>query len=258
MTGATVVAIWKDDGTVSAASADTLIDESTLIVIGPYDNVDRLATFMGGPSPGGRVALVGAGRVGQEAGKMLNHAGIKPDVIDIKDRHLYFEGNFINGDATKPHILQKAKIKEVDTLIVTINDDSLNIFVALTCKQLNPQIDIVARAVNADVVPRMHQAGVNHVLSESIMGFQLLQVAMVDIGVLPKLSNYKICEVIWKNEPIIIRELNEIYEGDTKIICVIRDGEVIETSADFSLAKDDRVVILGTTEDVKKFIDLAS
>ncbi len=258
VTGATVVAIWNEDGSITAPGADTVFDESTLIVLGPHDNVDKLATFMGGPGPGGHVVLVGAGRVGQEAGKMLNQAGIKPYIIDIAERPMYFEGEYIVGDAIKPYVLQKAKIEEADTLIVTINDDSLNIFVALTCKQLNPGIDIVARAVNADVVDRMLQAGANHVLSESIMGFQLLQVAMVDMGVLPRPSNYMICEITWEKDPITIAELTGLLKGDTQIICVVRNGEAIEPSIDFLLYRNDSIVVLGAIENVKDLKEVVS
>ncbi|UMZ73714.1 potassium channel family protein [Natranaerofaba carboxydovora] len=255
-TGATVVAIWNEDGTVTAPSAKTILDNSTLIVLGPQDNVDHLATFMGGPGPGGHVVLVGAGRVGQEAGKMLNYAGIYPDVIDIKERPLYFKGNLITGDSTKTSVLQKAKIEEADTLILTINDDSINIFTALNCKKLNPNIDIVSRAVSTDVVDRLHQAGVNHVLSETIMGFQLLQVAMVDMGVLPKLSNYLIREIKWNREPTKLRDLTERNKVDAKIICIVRENKVLEPSAELALNKNDLIVALGSFEEIKELADL--
>ena len=206
---------------------------------------------MGGPGPGGHVVLIGAGRVGQEAGKRLNESGIKPCVVDIQERPLHFEGTLIVGDATKPYVLQKVRIEEADTLIVTINDDSLNIFIVLANSLINPDVDVMARAVHADAIDRLHQAGANHVLSESILGFQLLQIAMVEMGVLPKLSNSVLREITWISGPTTISDLTAKYKGNFKIVCIVRNNEVIEPSISFTLEKDDRLVVLGHPDHLK-------
>lgn len=251
-TGATVAAIWHDDGTIVSPTAETMIHESTLIVLGPHDNVDRLATLMGGPGPGGHVILVGAGKVGQEAGKRLNDAGIKPYTIDIVERHLYFKGKLIVGDATKPQVLHQAKIEEANTLILTINNDSINIFTVLAGQQLNRNLNIIARAVHVDAVNRLHQAGANHVLAEPILGFQLLQVAMVEMGLLPKLPNYVVREMTWRQEPMEIGELTQLHRGKFKIISVVRGKKAMGPALDFLLKKDDRLVILGAPENIRE------
>lgn len=251
-TGATIAAVWNEDGTISSPEITTVISESTLLVLGPHDNVDRLAALMGGPGPGGHVVLIGAGKVGQEAGKRLNIAGIEPYVIDVLQKTLNFRGKLIVGDATKPHVLHEAKVEEADTLITTINNDSLNIFSVLAGKQLNPKIDVMARAVHVDAVDRLHQAGANHVLSESILGFQLLQIAMVEMGVLPKRSNYIVREITWDRDPATIRELTGQHPGKFKVICVVKDNRVIEPSLDYSLQKNDRLVLLGPLDNIMR------
>jgi voltage-gated potassium channel len=242
--GATIVAIWNDNGTVSTPGASTLISESTLIVLGLSDNVDKLATMLGGPGPGGHVVLIGAGRVGQESGKRLNEAGIEPFVVDVIQKPLYFKGNLILGDATKPHILHEVEIEKADTLIVTINDDSLNIFTVLACRQLNPDVDVMARAVHVDAVDRLHMAGANHVLSESILGFQLMQIAMVEMGVLPKLTGHVVREVTWTGEPVTIGELTKRHNGQYKIICGVRDGRVVQPTLDLVLEQNEKLVVM--------------
>ena len=251
-TGATVAAVWNEDGTVSTPSSTTIISESTLLVLGPQDNVDQMASLMGGPGPGGHVVLIGAGRVGQEAGKRLNDAGIKPYVIDILNRPLFFDGELIVGDATKPHILQQVEIEKADTLIVTINDDSLNIYIVLACALLNPDVDIMARSVHVDAIERLHQAGSNHVLSESILGFQLLQIAMVEMGVLPKMSNYIVKELTWTQEPVTIHNLTAKHHGEFKVICIIKNGTASEPALNYTLKKGDRLVALGPPENLDK------
>lgn len=253
-TGATIAAIWHPDGTVTSPSADTKINDSTLIVLGLRDNVDRMVSYVGGTGPGVHVVLVGAGRVGQEAGKELNSAGIYPVTIDIVNRPLYFRGELVVGDATKPHVLQKARIEEADTLIVTLDNDSLNIFTVLAGLHLNPRLNVVARAVKAEAVHRLRQAGANHVLAESLLGCQLLQVAMVEAGVLPKLSNYTIREVTWRYEPIQIQTLAEKHKGLIKIICIYKEGRIFEPTADYQLQKNDIIVVLGSPQHIKRLL----
>ncbi len=252
-TGATVAAVWQEDGNIATPAATTIINESTLLVLGPQDNVDRLASLMGGPGPGGHVVLIGAGRVGQEAGKMLNDAGIKPYVIDIVQKPLFFDGTLIVGDATKPHVLREVEIDKADTLIVTINNDSLNIFIVLASSLVNPDVDVIARSVHVDAIERLHQAGANHVLSESILGFQLLQIALVEMGVLPKMPDYIVKELIWKQEPTTILELTMENVGEFKIICLVKDEKAIEPSLNYTLQKGDRLVALGPKKNLDKF-----
>lgn len=252
-TGATVAAIWHSDGTITSPSAETVIDESTLIVLGPHDNVDRLASYAGGPGPGEHVVIVGAGRVGQQAGKRLNQAGITPFIIDSEEKYLYFDGSLVVGDATMAYTLKNAEIREADTLIVTLNNDSHNIFTVLNGRQLNPDLNIVARAVHVDSAERLRQAGANHVLSEAILGAQLLQVAMVEMGVLPKFCNYVIREITWEREAIEIRKITEVYKRDIKIICVVSDGEVMKPTADYVVEKGDLLVALAPKENMAYF-----
>ncbi len=254
VTGASVVAVWHDDGTVSKPTADTRIDETTLIVVGPHDNVDQLAAFMGGPGPGERVILVGAGRVGQKAGKQLNRAYIKPVVIDIRKKYLRFDGEFIMGDSTYYEVLNKAKIKEADTLIITLNDDNLNVFTALAARHLNPDINIVSRAVSADTIDHLHQAGARHVLSESVFCFQLLQEKMVELGFLPKTSDLVMREITWNNDDITVQMLAVKTQNKINIICLVKNNEVIKPTGDAVISKNDRLVVLGTKQDMYKVI----
>ncbi len=247
-TGATIAAIWHPDGTITTPSADTKINESMLIVLGPRDSVDRLSSYIGGPGPGEHVVLVGAGRVGQEAGKELNRVDIYPVAIDLVNRPLNFQGKLVVGDATKPHILHQANIEAADTLIVTLDNDTLNIFTVLAGRQLNPNINVVARAVQAEAVDRLIQAGANHLLSESLLGYQLLQVAMVRMGLLPKLSNYVIRELVWRHAPVQIQMLAEKHRGSIKIICIVKDDNIIEPTADYYLQENDIIVVLGTPQ----------
>ena len=250
-TGASVVAVWHPDGTISIPTADTPINEATLIVLGPYNNVDELASFLGGPGPGEHVVIAGAGRVGQVAGRRLNQVGIRPVIIDVLDREKHFDGELIVGDATFSNVLEEAQIKSADTIIAALNADHLNIFTVLASKQMNPDINIVARAVRPDSAERIMQAGANHVLSEAILGFQLLQMTMVEMGIIPKLSSNVIREITWNKEPTSLMKIVKNTAHHLHVICIVKpDYEVLEPQTNHVIQTGDRLVALGAIEDI--------
>ena len=257
-TGATIAAIWHSDGTITTPTADTVLNDSTLIVLGPNDSVDRMASYLGEAGEGKRVVLVGAGRVGQEAGKELNRANIYPIVIDVANKPLSFKGELIVGDSTKVNVLQQkhiqAHIKEADILIATIDNDNMNIFTVLASRLINPNLNVVAGAIRSESAERLHQAGASHVLSESQLGFQLLQIALVQAGILPKQSAYAIREVVWRRQPIQIQTLSEQLEKTIKIICVVREDKIIEPAAEYKLEKNDHIIVLGPPQQIDTLV----
>ena len=67
----------------------------------------------------------------------------------------------------KPHVLQKARIEEADTLIVTLDNDSLNIFTVLAGLHLNPVLMLWPERSRPGC--SSSAAGrANHVLAESL------------------------------------------------------------------------------------------
>ena len=49
------------------------------------------------------------------------------------------------GDAADRHLLERAGIYERRSVLLTTNDDALNIYLAVYCRQLNPKLRIVSR-----------------------------------------------------------------------------------------------------------------
>jgi voltage-gated potassium channel len=77
---------------------------------------------------------------------------------------------FIEGDATDNNTLLKAGITEASGIFATLGDDNQNLVVALSAKQLNPDIRIVARCNELKNSDKMQKAGADAVISPSLIG----------------------------------------------------------------------------------------
>jgi len=80
------------------------------------------------------------------------------------------DGVFIEGDATDNNTLLKAGITEASGIFATLGDDNQNLVVALTAKQLNPGIRVVARCNELKNSDKLQKAGADAVISPSLIG----------------------------------------------------------------------------------------
>ena len=66
-----------------------------------------------------------------------------PDVISAFQQNKYYR--FINGNATLDEVLIEAGIQSASTVITALKEDSDNVFITLTARELNPNINIIAK-----------------------------------------------------------------------------------------------------------------
>lgn len=77
---------------------------------------------------------------------------------------------YVAGDATKDEVLLAAGLKNAKSLVSALTDESANVYVTLTARQLNPDIYIVARSDSPDHSQRLTRAGANQVLFPHLYG----------------------------------------------------------------------------------------
>ena len=110
----------------------------------------------------------------RQIGEDLRQADRPFVVVDIADeeirelrddRHLHVQGN-----AEDEETLMKAGIDRARGLILALPEDSSNVFVALTARELNPELFILARTVDHDNRSKLLNAGVDKVIAPSEVG----------------------------------------------------------------------------------------
>ncbi len=127
--------------------------------------------------------VCGLGRVGSQVAKELATEGqhfvaIDKDEDKVKDAIALGYTAFV-GDPTKEIDLNKAKISKAKGIVASLGDDSNNLFLTLTARQLNPDLFIVSRANREENVSRILKAGANKVsMPNQIGGFHMATMLM--------------------------------------------------------------------------------
>lgn len=76
------------------------------------------------------------------------------------------------GDAADRQLLERAGIHEAASVLLTTNDDAMNIYLAVYCRRLNPELRIVSRITHDRNVEAIHRAGADFVLSYTTLGIE--------------------------------------------------------------------------------------
>lgn len=118
--------------------------------------------------------ICGYGRIGAFIAKELKAEGIPTVVIEQdpatietleSDRVLY-----LNLDATSDEALLEAGLKKAKGLVTAVSSDADNVFIALSAKELRPDIFILARASDATNERKLLRAGATRVVCPYQMG----------------------------------------------------------------------------------------
>lgn len=93
---------------------------------------------------------------------------------------------FIQGDATDEDVLELAGIHRARGLIAALRSDPENVFVTLTARQLNPELQIVARAAEKGTESKLLRAGADRVISP----YEIAGRRMASIVLRPNVVNF--------------------------------------------------------------------
>ena len=119
----------------------------------------------------GHVILCGWGQVGQAIAESISHEGRPVVVVDRSLSPEHLPGHLcVLGEATDDDVLRLAGIERASSLVVALNSDADNLYVALSARSLNPSVFIVARANSAEAEPKLHLAGADRVVNPHEIG----------------------------------------------------------------------------------------
>ena len=173
--GVSIVGIWERGRLQPIKGNERLTHGSVLVIIGNKEqlrNIDELFhDYNVNPNP---VLLIGGGRVGLAAAESLHKNGVLVNVVDkdpevCKKASPYCNQVFF-GDASDYQLLKRAGILEAPSVLLTTHDDTMNIYLASYCRQLNKNVRIVSRISEARNVDIIQKAGADFVLSYSTLG----------------------------------------------------------------------------------------
>jgi len=122
------------------------------------------------------VIVCGGGRMGRQVLKELRKARTPYVLIEIDGQaaaetyDLDPDALILEGDATHDDVLVEARIGYARGLVCTLSQDTDNLFVCLTGRDLQPNLTIVSRAYDEDAASKLRKAGADHVISPNVTG----------------------------------------------------------------------------------------
>ena len=168
--GVTVVGVWER-GQFQPARAETVITENTVLVLAAnedqryrYDSLFSIYNQSADP-----VIIIGSGRVGRAAARTLAERQVDYRIIE-RDPDVVDDDKSVIGSAAELDVLKAAGIEKAPAVILTTRDDDTNVYLAIYCRQLRPDIQIISRANLERNVQTLHRAGTDVVMSYPSMG----------------------------------------------------------------------------------------
>jgi len=258
--GINAIGIWERGDFITPKPDTLLHDESVLILAGTVDQLRRYDEFMSiyhvSDTP---VIIIGAGRVGRGAAKSLAARGIDYRIVE-KDRsrkHLSIEREkYVYGDAADLQTLEKAGIHDAHSVLITTNQDDINIYLTIYCRQLNPEIQIISRATYEKNINTMQRAGADFVMSYASLGANMI------FNLIEKSDILMLAEGLYVFERDVTNEISGKKLSDTNIrqltgcnvIAVERAGDTkVNPEPGTVLEAGEKLVLIGSSESEKNY-----
>lgn len=220
------------------------------------------------------VIVCGFGQVGSSAAAALQENGKQIVVIDVNPERVNFAHErglaVIEGDATQDETLSKAGVERSQSIIVSMGDDSLNLFIVLSARSINPDLYIIARANQAANAEKLRRAGANRVVSPYEIGGQ----HMANIVIRPHVTDFFDVVTLPGGEEIWVEEQTlgpgsslvgrSVVEADIRrqtgvtLIAIYRPATQTNFLPDSKskLSEGDKLIVLGTRDQLASLENL--
>ncbi len=221
------------------------------------------------------VVICGFGRMGSKLAEALATRG-KPLLVIDQDLARVESARScgclaIQGNATEEQVLRAAGVERASILTTVLSDDVANLFITITAHELNPKLEILARAEETSTIKKLRQVGASKVILPATIGADrlaqmilrpsaetLLQQAELPEGLNEDLAalGLRLDELeIQTGSPLIGGTIADLkIRGKTPFLIVaVRDtrGQVrLNPASSEALSKGDCVVILAHEGDI--------
>jgi len=245
--------------------------------------------------------IAGGGRVGQNIANILQRMQLSFVIIELDfqqaEQLKKSEYPLIYGDASQDPVLEAANIGQASLLLLTVPSMIISQTITERVRHLNPDLHIVARAINVEHTEELHQQGVYEVIQpEFEASLEFSRQALLHLNIsfkeiqqfldairremyapLYKSSNsYRMlsqlrsaCNLIELNwvtiperSPVIgrsIRELQIRKRTGISIVAILRNGSLLmNPSPDLHFEVDDLVGVVSEAQQLDQFVKMTA
>ncbi len=223
----------------------------------------------------GHYIVCGYGRVGENVVREFERHGASFIVVDkdpaVVEMLYRAEVAVVEGDASEDKVLLEAGIERAQGLVAALDTDAANTFVVLSAREMNPRLNIVARANVGDAVGKIKRAGADQV----ILPYDLSGRKMANLLLQPLVSDYLDVmtgggEIEFRLEEFSLNDTCEVVGrsiGDLHIrrntgatILAVRHARTgdfdTNPNSDAILEEGDILIAIGTPEDIGRLEEL--
>lgn len=210
----------------------------------------------------GHVIVCGYGQVGRSIVAEMSRAGRDVVVVDRvgpEPHDLPEDVPVVIGEATDDEVLDLAGMSRAETLVVALDNDADNLYVALTARTENASLFIISRANSSQVVDKLMRVGVNRVVNPHEIGGSRMAAMVLQ----PDVTDF--LDVVMHDGALEVRleeieanvdsrfvgqTLGDLITPDlagTAVVAVRRHGSFLTTpSPDLRVEARDILIVLGT------------
>jgi voltage-gated potassium channel len=202
-TGANIVGIWEKGVLLPFDPDKTLSDSSVPVVVGKAEQISKLEELLSrneSETLPESVLVIGGGKVGCAAASALKQKGVTVFIVDcleeLREGLSKVADRVTIGDAADLETITRGGLNEASLVILSTNDDAVNIYLSIYCRRLNPALRIVSRITHEQNLEAIHRAGADFVLSYATLGAE------------------SVISVLHDREPVIMGEEVEFFTVD--------------------------------------------
>jgi voltage-gated potassium channel len=175
---------------------------------------------------------------------------------------------YIIGDATADDTLMEAGIDRAEAIITTLPKDTDNVFIALTARELNPNVTIISRASEESSEKKLLRAGANQVVMPDAIGGihmarlitkpDVIEFLNILTGVSSehlKLEDFTFEEIKAEFQHQTLRQLNIRQHTGATVIGFRHQSTdfTFNPHGDLEFAEGDTMIIIGTDQNIRSF-----
>ncbi|MDT8421624.1 MAG: NAD-binding protein [Desulfuromonadales bacterium] len=173
--GLNVVAVWERGRMVPVTPETILVDGSFPVVMGTEEQITSLDTYLVIYNTNfNPVLVIGGGKVGCATTQTLRSRGVTVHMIEREESlRSSLEGvadKLLIGDAADRELIMDAGLADAPSVLLSTNDDAMNIYLAVYYRRLNPELRVISRITHERNIEAIHRAGADFVLSYPSLG----------------------------------------------------------------------------------------
>jgi voltage-gated potassium channel len=205
--------------------------------------------------------VCGFGRVGRQVARDLRAAGARYVIVDsqVSNReHVIGPGvRFICASPSDDGALRDAGIERARAVVACVDSDAENIFIALTARELRPDIAVVARASQEESESKLRRAGADRVVSPyKTSGTEMARLALHPnvTGAMDVAASYRLEEITVDERSAGAGKPLADVRGGAFVVGVLRaDGAFLpQPAAELVLGGGDVVMAIGTPRTLER------